>query len=102
MAVVAGEAGGGKSRLGGELERRAREAGFHALHGESIEFGGDAFAYAPVAAALGDLPREWLMQAAGAETRAALSGLVPGAGDDGSGVAAGRRCVLLTDLLGRF
>jgi len=63
LALVAGEAGIGKTQLVGELETRARERGFIVLHGESIEFGGDELPYAPVVAALRDLPDDWAADA---------------------------------------
>jgi ATP/maltotriose-dependent transcriptional regulator MalT len=105
IAVLAGEAGVGKTRLVTAMEDGARERGFVVLHGESIEFGGDGFAYAPVASALQDLPRDWtveVMRTATAETRAALGGLVPAVDHAERRVTAGRRCILLTDLLGRL
>ena len=55
MTLLSGEAGVGKTRLALETEARARALGFLVLHGESVEFGGDAIAYAPVVAALRDV-----------------------------------------------
>ena len=52
LALIAGEPGVGKTRLVGALEARGRELGFLVLHGESLEFGGEEFPYAPVVAAL--------------------------------------------------
>src|SRR4051794_14388775 len=60
VAVITGEAGVGKSRLAEELEQRARALEFTVLHGESVELGGEGFAYAPIASALRDLPGEGL------------------------------------------
>jgi DNA-binding CsgD family transcriptional regulator/tetratricopeptide (TPR) repeat protein len=54
IVLVTGEAGVGKTRLVQELEQRAGESGFLVLHGESIEFGGETFPFAPLAAALRD------------------------------------------------
>jgi len=52
VTLLSGEAGVGKTRLALEAEARARTLGLDVLHGESVEFGGDAIAYAPVVAAL--------------------------------------------------
>ena len=84
MAVITGEAGVGKSRLATALEDRARALGFIVLHGESIEFGGEGFAYAPVASALRDLPADWIEPAARTatpEVREALAALLPHVGE---------------------
>ena len=63
------------------------------LHGESIEFGGEGFAYAPVASALRDLPPDWTeeaLQSATPEVREALAALLPHVGDTDQGqLAAG-------------
>jgi DNA-binding CsgD family transcriptional regulator len=59
IVALAGEAGVGKTRLVGELELRARGRGFTVLHGECVEFGGEQFAYAPLVAALRDVPDAW-------------------------------------------
>ena len=80
IALVAGEAGIGKTRLLGELEALAAERAGLVLHGESIEFGGEELPYAPVVAALRDLPREWAAEALAAfpqEARDALGTLMP-------------------------
>ncbi len=80
LALVAGEAGIGKTRLVGELESQARARGFLVLHGESVEFGGDELPYAPVVAALRDLPGEWAagaLDALPAEARVELGALLP-------------------------
>ena len=81
-----GEAGVGKTRLAQELERRARERGFLVLHGESIEFGGEAFPFAPLVAALRDAGE--------------LGALLPSGASGQYGMA--RLCELVLDLLGRL
>ena len=113
LALVAGEAGIGKTRLLGELETLARERGVLVLHGESIEFGGDELPYAPLVAALRDLPKDWAAEALEAlppEARDALLALLPGA-LQAPGQAAvrpsgrlgqGRLYELLLELLGRL
>ena len=58
LALVSGEAGIGKTRLVGELEVEARTRGFLVLHGECVEFGGEDLPYAPIVAALRDLPAD--------------------------------------------
>ena len=103
LALIAGEPGVGKTRLIGELEARARDAGFLVLHGESLEFGGEEFPYAPVVAALRELP---LPEELGDDARAALSAVLPRVQPDGAGrpVSArfgqGRLYELLLELLG--
>ncbi|HYY79016.1 MAG TPA: AAA family ATPase [Actinomycetes bacterium] len=59
-ALLAGEAGIGKTRLAAELAARAREAGFEVLLGRSIDLVGTELPYQPFAEALrplGALPR---------------------------------------------
>ena len=73
LVLVSGEAGVGKTRLAAAAEALARERGATVLHGECMEFGGEEFPYAPLAAALRDLPPEWLEDAP-----AELAGLLPG------------------------
>jgi DNA-binding CsgD family transcriptional regulator len=110
VVLVAGEAGVGKTRLANELERRARERGFLVLHGECIEFGGDAFAYAPLVAALRDLPTTWAADALedlDEESRDDLAGLLPRLAVGRSGASSGRYgrarlCELVLHLLGRL
>ena len=105
LALIAGEPGVGKTRLIGELEARARDAGLLVLHGESLEFGGEEFPYAPVVAALRDLPLgdEELDE----DARGALGALLPrlGPGDGGRRVSGrfgqGRLYELALELLGR-
>ncbi len=69
-AVVAGEAGIGKTRLVAELESRAAERGAIVLHGACVQLDGGELPYAPLAAALRDSP-----VAALDEALAALPGL---------------------------
>ena len=112
LGLVAGEAGIGKTRLVGELEAHARERGFLVLHGECVEFGGDELAYAPVVAALRDLPAGWAAAALDGlapEARAELGALLPPALAGPSAPARfssrfgqGRLYELLLDLLGRL
>ena len=99
MALVSGEAGIGKTRLVAELEARAD--GWLVLHGECLEFGGGEVAYAPVVAALRDLPAEWLQTYLGersGEARAALAAVFPREAPGGGG--PGRLYELLLELLG--
>ena len=113
LAVVGGEAGVGKTRVLQELERRARELGLIVLHGESIEFGGEEFAYAPIVAALRDVPAEWATAAVAdlaADAREALAALMPRLGLAGPSPEAtasgrfgqGRLYELVLGLLGRL
>jgi DNA-binding CsgD family transcriptional regulator len=71
LAVVAGAAGVGKSRLVREAERAAAQHGMLVLHGECLQLGGQDVPYAPVSNALRGLPEE--LEAA------ALAGLAPDA-----------------------
>jgi DNA-binding CsgD family transcriptional regulator/tetratricopeptide (TPR) repeat protein len=113
LGLVGGEAGIGKTRLVGGLEVRARERGFAVLHGESVEFGGDELPYAPVVAALRDLPDGWAaedLDALPGEARAELGALLPRALPAPAEAPArfsgrfgqGRLYELLLDLLGRL
>ena len=80
IALLSGEAGIRKTRLIGALEVRAADVGFVVLHGEAVEFGGEQFAYAPVIAALRDLPEAWTAEALQGfplEARAELTALFP-------------------------
>ena len=103
LALVCGEAGIGKTRVVGEVEAAARERGFLVLHGESVEFGGEELAYAPVVAALRALPAEWTteyLDALSAEVRGVLAAVLP---RETPGVGgSGRLYELLLDLLGRL
>ena len=56
IALLSGEAGVGKTRIAAAAEERARARGMLVLHGECMEFGGEEFPYAPVIAALRELP----------------------------------------------
>jgi DNA-binding CsgD family transcriptional regulator/tetratricopeptide (TPR) repeat protein len=58
-ALVSGEAGIGKTRLAGELARRARNAGFEALVGHSIDLVGTELPYQPFGEALRPLGKPW-------------------------------------------
>ena len=111
IALLSGEAGIGKTRLIGALEARARETGYVVLHGEAVEFGGEQFAYAPVIAALRDLPEAWTsdaLQGFPPEARAELTALFPRlrldahAANEPRSSAQGRLCELVLDLLGEF
>ena len=80
LIVLAGEAGVGKTRLATALEQQARDQGALVLHGECVEMGGEALPYAPVIAALRDLPEPWVADALeelDAEARAELAVLLP-------------------------
>ena len=77
LALIAGEPGVGKTRLVGALEARGRDAGFLVLHGESLEFGGEEFPYAPVVAALRELPLEDELGELDEDARGALAALLP-------------------------
>jgi DNA-binding CsgD family transcriptional regulator/tetratricopeptide (TPR) repeat protein len=101
LALVSGEAGIGKTRLVAEIEAAARE--FVVLHGECLEFGGGELAYAPVAAALRDLPAEWTadwLDGLPTEARGALAAVLPRETPGNGG--PGRVHELLLDLLGRL
>ena len=77
LALIVGEPGVGKTRLVGALEARGRELGFLVLHGESLEFGGEEFPYAPVVAALRTLPLEEELDDLDDDARGALAVLLP-------------------------
>ena len=101
LALVSGEAGIGKTRLVGEIEAAAR--GFVVLHGECLELGGGALAYAPVTAALRGLPAEWTrdwLDELPVEARGALAAVLPRESPGAGGPA--RLHELLLDLLGRL
>jgi DNA-binding CsgD family transcriptional regulator len=63
IAVLAGEAGIGKTRLVGELEARATDRGFVVLRGECIDLDGAEMPYAPLQTALRRAPAEALERA---------------------------------------
>src|SRR5215204_1398348 len=71
IALLSGEAGVGKTRVAGAAEERARARGMLVLHGECMEFGGEEFPYAPVTAALRELPLD--------DLPSELAGLLTGA-----------------------
>ncbi|HET8951968.1 MAG TPA: AAA family ATPase, partial [Solirubrobacteraceae bacterium] len=77
LALIAGEPGVGKTRLVGALETRGRDLGFLVLHGESLEFGGEEFPYAPVVAALRALPLDRDLDELDDDARGALAVLLP-------------------------
>ena len=84
-----------------EVEAAARD--WLVLHGECVEFGGEELAYAPVVAALRDLPADWLdayLDELSAEARGALAAVLPREAPGGGG--PGRLYELLLDLLGRL
>ncbi|HET8953138.1 MAG TPA: AAA family ATPase, partial [Solirubrobacteraceae bacterium] len=105
LALIAGEPGVGKTRLVGALEARGRELGFLVLHGESLEFGGEEFPYAPVVAALRSLPLGEELDDLDEDARGALAVLLPrleGGGPRFSDrFGQGRLYELMLDLLGR-
>jgi DNA-binding CsgD family transcriptional regulator/Tfp pilus assembly protein PilF len=101
LALVSGEAGIGKTRLVVEIEGAARD--FLLLHGECLELGGGELAYAPVTAALRNLPGEWTrdwLDELPAEARGALAAVLPREAPGAGG--PGRLHELLLDLLGRL
>jgi DNA-binding CsgD family transcriptional regulator/tetratricopeptide (TPR) repeat protein len=57
--LVVGEAGIGKTRLAGELARRAHEVGFEVLIGRSIDLVGTELPYQPFVEALRPLGKPW-------------------------------------------
>src|SRR6188508_2152405 len=82
LAFLAGESGVGKTRLLGELERRARAEGATVLSGDAVELGEGELPYAPLVSALRPLARS--NDPAFAElsppARAALAQILPGLG----------------------
>ena len=94
LAFVAGESGVGKSRLLGELARRARDEGARVLSGECVELGDGELPYSPLVSALRPLVRagDPALLDLPAVARADLSALLPGlAPADGEGVARDER-----------
>src|ERR1700761_243405 len=57
FAIIAGEAGVGKTRLGGELAARAAQSGFTVLPGHCVELGAEGLPLAPLIDALRTLAR---------------------------------------------
>jgi ATP/maltotriose-dependent transcriptional regulator MalT len=84
LALVAGESGVGKSRLGTELARTARAAGARVLSGDCVELGEGELPYAPLVGALRRVAREGdpAFDALPASQRADLATILPGLGDD--------------------
>jgi DNA-binding CsgD family transcriptional regulator/tetratricopeptide (TPR) repeat protein len=82
FAIIGGEAGVGKTRLAGELARRAEEAGFRVLTGQCVELGAEGLPLAPLVDALRTLtqimPREELDAVLGPAALRGLAGLLPG------------------------
>jgi DNA-binding CsgD family transcriptional regulator/tetratricopeptide (TPR) repeat protein len=80
VALVAGEAGVGKTRLVEELIREAGDSGARVLVGGCVELGGEGFPFAPVVDALrtlvADLPPQQLDEVLGS-ARDDLSRLLP-------------------------
>jgi DNA-binding CsgD family transcriptional regulator len=100
LFLLSGEAGIGKTRLVTEVEA----SGCLVLHGDCLEFGGEAIAYAPVAAALRGLPQDWLdahLAATTGEAARALAAVLPRE-IAGAGAPAAQLHELLLDLLGRL
>ena len=87
LAFVSGESGVGKTRLLGELARRARDEGARVLSGECIELGEGELPYAPLVGALRPLVRAGdpalldLHEGARRELAALLPGLADGLGE---------------------
>ena len=99
MILLGGEAGIGKTRLVAEVEA----SDCLVLHGECIEFGGETLAYAPVLAALRDLPADWMSEQLaelGSEARGALAAVLPREAP-GPGAPA-QLYELVLELLGRL
>jgi DNA-binding CsgD family transcriptional regulator/tetratricopeptide (TPR) repeat protein len=63
LMFLRGEAGIGKSRLARMLEGRAQAAGFTVLRGDCVNLGGAELPYAPLGAALRDVPASALESA---------------------------------------
>ena len=91
--LLSGEAGIGKTRLVTEIESAA---GF-VLHGECLEFGGEALPYGPVVAALRGLPSDWLA----AQPTDGLAAVLPREHAD-AGAPAAQLQELLLGLLDRL
>lgn len=104
--LVTGEAGVGKSRLVGELGRRARDAGSLVLVGECVDLAEAELSYAPIAGALRGLVRDRsereLVRLIGS-ARSELSRLLPELGEPAPAVlASGGQARLFELLLGVF
>src|SRR5215207_128065 len=102
LLLVTGEPGVGKTRLLGELERRAGERGMLLLHGECVDFGGAELPYAPFVGALRDVPAGRSLDD---DRRGALAGLFPRLGGTtraGDAFGQARLFELLLELLGEL
>ena len=109
LAFVAGESGVGKSRLVGELARRARAEGVRVLSGDCVDLGESELAYAPLVGALRPLVRDGdpAVDALPPALRAGLASILPtlgsGRGDDGQDASLqGRLFEALLELLDRL
>jgi DNA-binding CsgD family transcriptional regulator/tetratricopeptide (TPR) repeat protein len=110
LAFVAGDSGVGKTRLLGELLRRAEAAGAEVLSGDAVELGEGEVPYAALTAALRPLSRDGhpSLDALHPRDRAELARLLPGLagaapGDDGSDTPAqGRLFEAVLALLDRL
>ncbi len=80
VVVLAGDSGVGKTRLVGELERRAELAGVRTLRGECVEISDGELPYAPLVAALRPLVRDGdpALAALSSDATAELAALLPG------------------------
>src|SRR3954452_19373128 len=83
LAFVAGESGGGKTRLVSELRNHAVELGTRVLSGDCVELGDGQLAYAPLVTAMRPLVREHdpALAALPAPVKAELAALLPGLGE---------------------
>src|SRR4051794_15595972 len=110
LAFVAGDSGGGKTRLVNELLRRAEAAGAQVLSGDAVELGEGEVPYAALMSALRPLARDGhpSLDALHPRDRAELARLLPGlAGaapaDDGTDTPAqGRLFEAVLALLDRL
>jgi predicted ATPase len=89
LALVAGESGVGKSRLAGELTRRARDSGARVLSGDCVELGEGELPYAPLVGALRRVARDGdpAFDELPASQRADLATILPGLGGEESSAA---------------
>jgi DNA-binding CsgD family transcriptional regulator len=79
VALLAGDAGVGKTRLMSELRDRARDAGWRVLVGHCLDFGDSALPYLPFSEALGRLAGEAPALASTiAQATPAIARLMPG------------------------
>src|SRR4029450_5888123 len=88
VVLVAGDAGGGKARLGRARADRARRRGMRVLLGGCVELGDIGLPYLPVVDALRELdgdPEEASLLAGAATTAPGLARLLPGIGPGGAG-----------------